>query len=298
MIGKTNAGGGGSFATANDAVLVVSAPAGSTVTISKGGVTKVAAGWQNNDGVNYYYYFAIKAAEFDSEVGWNVTATLGNSSAQTSVIITTNNVYSVMLAYHIPIQYQEVAYLESDGSQRLTTGLAAQDIRSGVIKGRILGGSNSYASLFGACNKTDTIENAQTLAYVPYSGSFYLDNNGSLNCRSINANTDFTVEFSYSTGTYGSLSVTVNGQTNSSSGSIGDITSYNVWLFSCSYKSNHIVGVTARISEAKFYNSSNELIGDFVPCYQLSTGYTGMYDTVSETFRHAVGGEFTLGPNV
>lgn len=298
MIGKTNAGGGGSFATVNDAVLVVSAPAGSTVTITKSGVTKVGNGWQNSDGVNYFYYFAIKAAQFDANTPWTVLATLGNASAQTSVIIDSNNVYSVMLAYHLPIQYQEVAYLESSGIQHIDSGIKASNIKRGVIKGRLLAGSNQYASLFGACNRTDQIANGQTLAYTPHDGHFYVDNNGYQSAASISADTDFTVDF---TVTSSAITMTVNGATSTTGGTVGARTAdYNVWLFDCNYKNTHIIGVTARITEVQFYgyDSDDEPIADFVPCYRIADGVTGMYDTVTESFIAGSGGAFTLGPNV
>lgn len=98
MIGRTNTGGGGIQAT--DAILRVIAPAGSTVTISKGGISKSDAGHENaDDNTLYDYYFVIHQSQFDSINHWTVTATLGTQSISESVIIDAPNEYGVVLSY-------------------------------------------------------------------------------------------------------------------------------------------------------------------------------------------------------
>ena len=58
MIGMTNTENGG--LSASDALLRVQAPAGSTVTITKGTVTKSATGHENAEDHSVYdYYFVI-----------------------------------------------------------------------------------------------------------------------------------------------------------------------------------------------------------------------------------------------
>lgn len=90
-------GGGGLIAT--DAILRVIAPAGSTVTISKGGVSKSDAGHENAaDNTLYDYYFIIHASQFDS-TAWTVTATLGTLTNSTTVIIDSANEYDVTIVY-------------------------------------------------------------------------------------------------------------------------------------------------------------------------------------------------------
>lgn len=94
-------GGGGGGLSATDALLRVQAPAGSTVTISKGGVTKTDAGHENADDHTVYdYYFIIHASQFDSVNPWTVTATLGAESASDTVTIDSADEYDVELFYH------------------------------------------------------------------------------------------------------------------------------------------------------------------------------------------------------
>ena len=99
MIGRVNAGGGGGLQS-TDAILRVIAPAGSTVTISKGGVSKSDLGHENAaDHTLYDYYFIIHASQFDSVNPWTVTATLGAHSKSSTIIIDTADEYDMVISY-------------------------------------------------------------------------------------------------------------------------------------------------------------------------------------------------------
>lgn len=99
MIGRVNAGGGGGLQS-TDAILRVIAPAGSTVTISKGGVSKSDAGHENKDDNTLYdYYFIIHQSQFDSVNPWTVTATLGSDTKSNTVIIDSADEYDLILLY-------------------------------------------------------------------------------------------------------------------------------------------------------------------------------------------------------
>lgn len=103
MIGRVNAGGGGGLQS-TDAILRVIAPAGSTVTISKGGVSKSDAGHENAaDNTLYDYYFIIHASQFDSVNPWTVTATLGTKTKSSTIIIDSANEYDVVITYSLAI---------------------------------------------------------------------------------------------------------------------------------------------------------------------------------------------------
>ena len=109
MIGRTNAGGAGGGIQSTDAILRVIAPAGSTVTISKGGVSKTDLGHENaSDHTLYDYYFIVHASQFDSVNPWTVTATLGVQSISETIIINSANEYDVTLLFTL--------YLIKDGA--------------------------------------------------------------------------------------------------------------------------------------------------------------------------------------
>lgn len=93
-------GGGGGGLQATDAILRVIAPAGSTVTISKGGVSKSDAGHENAaDNTLYDYYFIIHQSQLDNVNPWTVTATLDGDSASDTVIIDSADEYDVELSF-------------------------------------------------------------------------------------------------------------------------------------------------------------------------------------------------------
>ena len=93
-------GGGGGGLKATDALLRVQAPAGSTVTISKGTTTKTDLGHENADDHTVYdYYFIIHASQFDSVNPWTVTATLGEDSATSTIIINAADEFNLTLEY-------------------------------------------------------------------------------------------------------------------------------------------------------------------------------------------------------
>lgn len=98
-------GGGGGGLKNTDAVLIVSAPTGSTVTATKGGVTLTPTIWvQNADNTLDTAIFSIKASTFDSNP-WTVTATLGTSSASNTVVINSAEEYELELAYERVLFY-------------------------------------------------------------------------------------------------------------------------------------------------------------------------------------------------
>lgn len=104
--------GGGGGLSATDAILRVIAPAGSTVTISKGSVSKSDAGHENaSDNSVYDYYFIIHSSQFDSINAWTVTATLGYESTTKTIIIDSADEYDVVI-YEYGLLYNSGLYTD------------------------------------------------------------------------------------------------------------------------------------------------------------------------------------------
>lgn len=113
MYGITNSGSGsGGGFSINAAVLHVTAPFGSTVSISKGGVIAKTIGpgkaHTNADDENADYYFSITPTNYGT---WTVTATLNSDSASDTVAISSNKQYDVVLSYRL--------YLYNRGTQNV-----------------------------------------------------------------------------------------------------------------------------------------------------------------------------------
>lgn len=95
-------GGSGGGITDTDAILRVQAPAGSTVTITKGAVTKTDNGHENaDDNTIYDYYFVIHQSQFDSINPWTITATLSMKTATETIIIDSPYDYFVTIVYEV-----------------------------------------------------------------------------------------------------------------------------------------------------------------------------------------------------
>lgn len=128
MTGKTNVGGGGSTINGNDAVLRVTAPANSIVTISKGAISIADSGYGNiSDPTLNNYYFVIHELQFDSVNPWTVTATIGTATASDTIIIDSADEYdmTLMVLYIVQngfVQAGWIAHLAGISSGAISQG--------------------------------------------------------------------------------------------------------------------------------------------------------------------------------
>ena len=156
MIGRVNAGGGGSL-QATDAILRVIAPAGSTVTISKGGVSKSDLGHENAADTSLYdYYFIIHASQFDSVNPWTVTASLGAQSISDTIVVDSADEYDLTLLYTL--------YLIKNGASQVGSLTALALAPSGVTA---LAPDISYASTYIQIGWSSTGSERGGIVYVP-----------------------------------------------------------------------------------------------------------------------------------
>lgn len=139
VLNMVGGGSGGSGPSASDAILIVTVPTGSTVTMSKGGVTLTPTMWVKSADTSLdCAIFSIPASQFDSTTPWTVTATRVTDTAITTVLITTNREYEVQLSY--------LFYLYNRGDQRTSvTG----------------GWASSHGGGSGVSMNTDNIEITQ-----------------------------------------------------------------------------------------------------------------------------------------
>lgn len=60
---------------------------------------------------------------------------------------------------------------------------------------------------------------------------------------------------------------------------------------------NDVYVPKGKLYSATFYNSTNAIVGDFVPCYRKADTAIGLYDTVNQRFCQQTGG-IGKGPDV
>lgn len=107
-------GGGGP--TTSDAVLTVTAPAGSTVTATKGSVILTPTMWVKADDNTFEYaLFVISSNLFDAVNAWTVSATKDGKNVSKTVTIDSAEEYDVLLDYTLYL-FKEGSGLNSDYS--------------------------------------------------------------------------------------------------------------------------------------------------------------------------------------
>lgn len=209
----------------------------------------------------------------------------------------------------LPLAYQRVEYIQTDGNQYIDTGVLASDYTDRItydLKMARMGytDGNYHNYFFGCLNNSKRSGNVCVLnsrgALV-----FYLGKNGSgITIGDVpETNAVFTLKITFSapskeiTGVYNGNNVTSSNSRNS------DMPSANIWLFACNLNGSP-TSSTSTPCVAKLYNFSmtqedGTPIRNFVPCYRKSDGVIGLYDTVGSTFYTNKGtGSFTKGADV
>lgn len=94
-------GGGGGKLKDTDAVLAVTVPTGSSVSMTKGGVTLTPTIWTtNSDNTLDVAIFSVPASTFDSNA-WTVTASLGTDTTSNTIVIDSAEEYEMTLSYFL-----------------------------------------------------------------------------------------------------------------------------------------------------------------------------------------------------
>ena len=291
MIGTTNAVGSGGGLKDTDAILQASAPAGSTVTITKGTTTKSDTGRIEADNSSTYdYYFPISQSQFDSVNPWTITATLGGQSASSQIVVNSAKSYRVGLSYWVPAEYQAVAYLESSGTQYINTGISLSEAYCHIVSDFHFVGSTSMYS-WGTSSGSSLSLSVDSMTYVKL--------------RPVNVNlTDVTksdgwhdIEIEGSRpSSLVNWSYSIDGGTPiTGSGSASLTTGVAYRLFGVDGSS---IG-QQRHKRFKMIDSGGTVLIDLRACYRKSDNVAGFWDDVSKTFfTNAGSGTFTVGADI
>ena len=109
-------GGGGCSLKDTDAILTVTVPTGSTVAMTKGGITLTPTMWvQAADNTLDCALFVIGPSLFDSVNAWTVTASKTPFSDTQSVIVDINKQYDLTVDLPLPLYYEGTYYNDLSG---------------------------------------------------------------------------------------------------------------------------------------------------------------------------------------
>ena len=189
----------------------------------------------------------------------------------------------------LPAAYQEVAYIQSTGTQYIDTGV--QPTVSTKINFGINMAEETGAVIIGDCTGEGYPGDYQDWRIFNYSGVAYFDVGESrVNSGAFAANTYYDVEC-------GNFYVKLNGTTVAQGTTVtgNPIGTFTAKIF---YRTSGATFSKGRLYYLKMYNGAT-LIRDFVPCYRKSDGVAGLYDMVNKSFYTNEGtGSFIVGHNV
>lgn len=249
------------------AAIGVTYPAGSTVTVTDGKITYTAP--NTSGGALFIIPYAAT---------WIVTATDGTETATQSVEITTEgqNV-SVELGYRLPTTYQEVEYIQGNGTSYIDTGLYYIGNASKVeIKFNYLG---NRCSVFGDVENLCLYKGTNS-AYLTYFGEGYVPSlTSGANSFVIDRNLVYDE---------GVLAKTFTLSTSK--------TTRTMTLF----KKNGTTSDMGNVQISEFRCYENDLMKmELIPCYRLSDSVAGFWDRIGKKFlTNAGSGTFIVGADV
>ena len=206
----------------------------------------------------------------------------------------------------LPNEYQEVEYIESTGTQCIDTGIPLNQYRKCEME-------FSPTSI----GTTQMIDGGYTNTSEQYDTRNYLriDSDGMLNLQYAGSNTSYKLSsvviasnikyaISYKM-LASSCFLTVNEAEYSISTGVTLITNNNnVFLFGESFKDSNLTktyeaSALIKLYTAKYYDSNDILIRNFIPCYRKSDNEVGLYDLVNNVFCTNAGtGVFLMGEAV
>ena len=197
----------------------------------------------------------------------------------------------------LPNAYQEVEYIQSTGTQYADTGISCSGGIRGIFKANVqtkgyICGCHNTSSPFGRCGVNANGSNGWQFGYGNNSSSFGI----------FNFDIDYEVDFQtyYSSAYMKVKGGDYNDWTTLTTGSRQTVASLNCLIFTQQYALTHGEALTqAKLYYLQIYNSNNELVGDFVPCYRKSDNEIGLYNLVNDSFITNSGtGTFIKGGNV
>ena len=189
----------------------------------------------------------------------------------------------------LPVEYQEVEYIASDGVTQnyINTGIhqpmtVVIDMKYNTnatqqYMGWSITGKNRY---FGV----DT-----------YSKYNVEETPGAVTGIDLDVTERRTITVSFRTGQASTM--TIEGQTITNFTTEGsDVYTTNDFLLFTLDKTDYFINAT--IYEVTIYDTNFQLIFHGIPCYRVSDDVSGLYDLVSETFKPSIGGNLAVGPDV
>lgn len=198
----------------------------------------------------------------------------------------TNVVYT---SSRLPAEFQEVAYIESTGTQYIDSGWYSKDTDTVECKFEIINQNALQSGIYGA---TTTVNSFTLLIRNPITARVGQPNQQATS-QNIQLNTIYNTTLSKSLYKENGIDYTFDGSS-----------SFTLDITTLLFARNHTTGavyrnpIASKIYSCKIYDNGT-LVRDYIPCYRKSDRVIGLYDTVNDVFYVNAGtGEFKRGPIV
>ena len=183
----------------------------------------------------------------------------------------------------LPTEYQEIEYIQSSGTQYINTWVSAPNWFKAILKVEMVATGTASQTIIGAHNLNSPY-GRNNINVFTFGNTWGLH----MNDEMINSLWSFVIWEAYevdgSTILWASY-LDVDGVRLTTGSNTSPMSSNNILIFTNQYEVNaHSVFVSARLYSCMLYNSSYELVRDFVPCYRKSDDEIWMYDLVNDVF--------------
>jgi hypothetical protein len=194
------------------------------------------------------------------------------------------------MGVRLPAEYQEVEYLESNGSQYIITDYYPTSQSEITVKYLITSAPSGQKQIAGVINNRSGVNKSWTINFIRNSGTSitFAGNQISFNTNVQAVNTVYTAKIS-ADGFY------LNGTKMGDFGEVSEkVSDHPLYLF----RENTVTSSSLSPMIGRIYEASTEN-PVFIPCYRKFDSKPGMYDPVEGKFYTNAGtGEFVVGPDV
>ncbi|MBR5312208.1 MAG: hypothetical protein IKU40_04925 [Clostridia bacterium] len=210
----------------------------------------------------------------------------------------------------LPLAYQQVEYIQTDGNQYIDTGVLASDYPDGleyVFEGYCTAESASRRMYMFGCLFGEKRSGNAGIESTLKASLIFLGTSGTGNIQiNITKNERFTLWAKGTSESPPDFTASWNGvkYNNVSFTSYScNMPSANIFLLACNlnggYTSGSSMPYVGKLYSFTMADMDGIEIRNFVPCYRKSDGVIGLYDTVGSTFYTNKGtGSFTKGADV
>ena len=203
----------------------------------------------------------------------------------------------VGVAERLPIEYQEVDYIASTGSEYIDTELAGKSgyTMEAKLAYTAFPGTYSYFAGFGTNTSSRVYflrvkyENGTALEGYTFDGTATASND------TVTLNTVYEYKSIMESG---NQKIYRDGVLLKEGASTGSNVYGTIWLFGANYNGSINGNTNCKLYSCKFTFDGN-VVGDYVPCYRKSDGEVGLFDLVTRKFFGNSGtGTLTKGSDV